>query len=173
MSFNQSTTKINKQNNKEQDESKEQVKQLEYELYHKEYHYCNTIPWYRIINNELLVGRNKSKILFNIADYTTSYKRNEYIDYICNKQGYVDVKLTRDTKIYIYYTGQHRGVDIEDIDINREPLKMSVCNQYVMNDFHINNTRVIIDIRENISPSYKELVISFVEKYCKQVVIFI
>ncbi len=50
---------------------------------------------------------------------------------------------------------------------------MRVCNQYVMNDFHINNTRVIIDIRENISPSYKELVISFVEKYCKQVVIFI
>ena len=151
----------------------EHVKQLEYELYHKEYNYFNTIPWYRIINNELIIVRNKKKILFNIGNYTSLYKRNEYIDYICNKQGYVDIKLTKDTKIFIYYANEHRGINITDIDIDKEPLKMSVCNQYMMNEFHIDNIRVVIDIRENITSYYKDLVISFVEKYCKQVVIFI
>ena len=76
------------------------TKELENVLYRNEYHDINKMPWYRIINNELLLGRNKKKITFNIPP-KSEYKRNQYIDYICNKQGYVDIKLSNDTKIFI------------------------------------------------------------------------
>ena len=43
-----------------------ETKELENVLYRNEYHDINKMPWYRIINNELLLGRNKKKITFNI-----------------------------------------------------------------------------------------------------------
>lgn len=148
------------------------TKELENVLYRNEYHDINKMPWYRIINNELLLGRNKKKITFNIPP-NSDYKRNQYIDYICNKQGYIDIKLSNDTKIFIYYEGQHKGVDINNIDIDIEPLKMSVCNHYSMNDFYVDSeTRVIVDIRYNVPNTLSELLLSFAYKYCKQVIVF-
>lgn len=38
----------------------------ELELYHTEYPDIAKIQWYRIINNELLLGRNKPMMSFNL-----------------------------------------------------------------------------------------------------------
>ena len=143
---------------------------IEQELYYNHYPTIDKMPWYRIINNELLLGRNKLKMTFNIPSDST-YELNQYIEYVCDKQHYVDIKLTPDTKIFLYYEGQYGGVDINEIDIDREPSKMSVCNLYVINDFYINNhTRVIVDIRDNTPLT--DQVVAVADKYGKQVVIF-
>lgn len=113
----------------EEDLERYDLHQFEIEL--NRHDYDEELPWYtKAYYNFLLTSDAEQEY---VVPPNNEYMREQFINYLFNKDNVPYITLKRDTKVYLHYEAFADGIDIRQIDdFTREIHSICVSNPFIL-----------------------------------------